>query len=96
MILAENIFKSFGEQQVLKGVTVEFDAGMTSLIIGRSGAGKTVLLKILVGLIKPSSGKVWFDELDFYDLDKVKLRELRMKIGRLVFSMPRILTMESK
>ncbi|MEO6190649.1 MAG: ATP-binding cassette domain-containing protein [Saprospiraceae bacterium] len=83
MILAENIFKNFGQQQVLKGVTVEFESGMTSLIIGRSGAGKTVLLKILVGLIKPSSGKVWFDELDFYELDKVKLRELRMKIGML-------------
>ncbi|MEP7195296.1 MAG: ATP-binding cassette domain-containing protein [Saprospiraceae bacterium] len=83
MIRAENIFKSFGDQQVLKGISAEFERGKTNLIIGQSGAGKTVLLKILVGLVTPSSGSVWFDELNFFSLDKVKMRELRMKIGML-------------
>ena len=46
MIRAQNIIKNFGEQQVLKDVTCEFERGKTNLIIGRSGAGKTVLLKI--------------------------------------------------
>ena len=50
MIKAEKIFKSFGEQEVLKDINLTFEAGKTNLIIGRSGAGKTVLLKILVGL----------------------------------------------
>ena len=48
MIRAENIHKSFGETDVLKGIDLQFDTGKTNLIIGKSGAGKTVLLKILV------------------------------------------------
>jgi phospholipid/cholesterol/gamma-HCH transport system ATP-binding protein len=83
MIRAQNIIKNFGEQQVLKDVTCEFERGKTNLIIGRSGAGKTVLLKILIGLITPTSGKVFYDDIDFYDLEKSQMRELRMKIGML-------------
>ncbi len=83
MILAKDIHKKFGEQEVLKGITAEFYRGKTNLIIGRSGAGKTVLLKILVGLVKPSFGKVLFDDIDYYSLNKVQMRELRMKIGML-------------
>ena len=49
MIRANHIFKSFGQQEVLKDISFTFEAGKTNLIIGRSGAGKTVLLKILVG-----------------------------------------------
>ena len=51
MIRAENIKKSFSEQEVLKGVSTIFEKGKTNLIIGRSGAGKTVFLKLLVGLL---------------------------------------------
>ncbi|MBK8450768.1 MAG: ATP-binding cassette domain-containing protein [Saprospiraceae bacterium] len=83
MISALNIFKNFGEQIVLNDVTCIFEPGKTNLIIGRSGAGKTVLLKILIGLVPPSSGKVWYDDVDFYALDKQQLRELRMQIGML-------------
>ena len=57
MISAEGIFKQFGDQEVLKGVDFTFESGKTNLIIGRSGAGKTVLLKILVGLFPPSHVK---------------------------------------
>ena len=83
MIRVENIFKSFGDTEVLKGISHEFEPGKTNLIIGRSGAGKTVLLKILVGLIGPTDGKVWYDDIDFYQLSKKRLREIRMDIGML-------------
>lgn len=83
MIQAENVLKTFGDQQVLKGINFTFEAGKTNLIIGRSGAGKTVLLKILVGLQVPTSGRVMYDEVNFTNLDKAGMREIRMKIGML-------------
>ncbi|MBL7828528.1 MAG: ATP-binding cassette domain-containing protein [Saprospiraceae bacterium] len=83
MIRAENALKTFGQQQVLKGISFTFESGKTNLIIGRSGAGKTVLLKILVGLQVPTSGIVWYDKVNFTGLDKKGMREIRMKIGML-------------
>ena len=83
MIRTENIFKSFDDNEVLKDINVEFRQGDTNLIIGRSGAGKTVLLKILVGLLEPTRGKVWYDDTDFFSLDKRQMRAIRMQIGML-------------
>lgn len=83
MIEARQITKTFGEQPVLKGIDFTFEEGKTNLIIGRSGAGKTVLLKILVGLQTPSSGEVWYDKENFTALGKEGMREIRMKIGML-------------
>jgi phospholipid/cholesterol/gamma-HCH transport system ATP-binding protein len=83
MIRAENIIKTFGDQQVLKGINFTFQAGQNNLIIGRSGAGKTVLLKILVGLQVPTSGTIWYDDVNFTGLDKEGMRAIRMKIGML-------------
>ncbi len=83
MIKAQNIHKSFEGNEVLKGITTEFLPGKTNLIIGRSGAGKTVLLKILVGLLTPTDGTVFYDKTDFFSLDKKQKRALRMKIGML-------------
>ncbi|HFA52108.1 MAG TPA: ATP-binding cassette domain-containing protein [Bacteroidetes bacterium] len=83
MIRAENIFKSFGDTEVLKGISMTFEPGKTNLIIGRSGAGKTVFLKILVGLFAPTSGHVWYDDIDFFTLDKKQVREIRMDVGML-------------
>ncbi|HRG69107.1 MAG: ATP-binding cassette domain-containing protein [Saprospiraceae bacterium] len=83
MIRAEHIFKNFDDQVVLNDVSCSFEQGKANLIIGRSGAGKTVLLKILIGLIKPSSGQVFYDNIDFYSLNKKQTRELRMQIGML-------------
>ncbi|MBP6827092.1 MAG: ATP-binding cassette domain-containing protein, partial [Saprospiraceae bacterium] len=83
MIQADNIVKSFRDQQVLKGITFTFKAGQNNLIIGRSGAGKTVLLKILVGLQTPTTGNVWYDDVNFSQLDKQGMRAIRMKIGML-------------
>ncbi len=83
MIRAENICKSFGDQEILRNINLTFEAGKTNLIIGRSGAGKTVLLKILVGLYPPSSGIVWYDDVNFTALDKRRVRDIRMSVGML-------------
>ncbi len=83
MIRAEKIVKTFGDQEVLKGIDFLFEAGKTNLIIGASGAGKTVLLKSLVGLLAPTSGSIWYDDLNFTALDKQGMRAIRMKIGML-------------
>jgi len=83
MIKVDGIHKSFGEHHVLKGIDFTFETGKTNLIIGKSGAGKTVLLKLLVGLLKPSDGKIWYDKVCFNDLNKKELQKLRMDVGML-------------
>jgi len=83
MIKTVNIEKSFNGKVVLQGITTTFYAGKTNLIIGRSGAGKTVLLKILVGLLPPTSGTVWYDTTDFTSLGKKEVLNIRKEIGML-------------
>jgi phospholipid/cholesterol/gamma-HCH transport system ATP-binding protein len=83
MIRAENIKKSFNDVEVLKGINTVFESGKTNLIIGRSGAGKTVLLKILVGLVQPSEGNIWYDNVNFTQLEKQQVRTIRMQVGML-------------
>ena len=83
MIRTIDIHKSFGDQQVLKGITTEFFPGKTNLIIGRSGASKTVLLKILVGLVSPTSGDIFYGDVNFSQLNKKEMRTIRMKVGML-------------
>jgi phospholipid/cholesterol/gamma-HCH transport system ATP-binding protein len=83
MIRADNIKKTFGQQEVLKGISTTFEAGKTNLIIGRSGAGKTVLLKTLVGLVVPTEGAVWYDNVNFTQLNKEQTRQIRMEVGML-------------
>lgn len=83
MIIADNIKKDFDGVEVLKGISATFLPGKTNLIIGKSGAGKTVFLKTLVGLIKPSSGKITYNGTDLFSLDKKELRSLRMEVGML-------------
>ncbi len=83
MIRIEHIYKSFGEKTVLEDITSTFHRGKTNLIIGRSGAGKTVLLKIMVGLLRPDRGRIYYDDVDFLTLGRSALRKLRMQIGML-------------
>ena len=83
MIRTEDIRKTFGENEVLKGISTIFESGKTNLIIGRSGAGKTVLLKTLIGLVQPTSGNVWYDDVNFTELDKKQVRIVRMQVGML-------------
>ena len=61
MIEIRDIKKNFGAQQVLKGISAEFEAGKWNLIIGKSGSGKTVTLKCMVGLFEPDDGDISYD-----------------------------------
>jgi phospholipid/cholesterol/gamma-HCH transport system ATP-binding protein len=83
VIAAKNIYKSFGEVEVLKDIDILFESGKCNLIIGLSGAGKTVLLKILVGLMNPTSGEVWYNDRELHTLNKKQLRSLRQEVGML-------------
>ena len=83
MIRAVDIRKSFGENEVLKGISAEFYQGKTNLLIGRSGAGKTVMLKLLVGLMTPTEGTVWYGDLNFTALSKREKKAIRQDIGML-------------
>ncbi|MEM9847606.1 MAG: ATP-binding cassette domain-containing protein, partial [Bacteroidota bacterium] len=83
MIKANNIYKSFGEVEVLKDINIVFEAGKCNLIIGLSGAGKTVLLKILVGLLTPTEGEVWYDNIRFSQLNRKQLKAIRKEVGML-------------
>lgn len=69
--------------EVLKGISTTFEKGKTNLIIGRSGAGKTVFLKILVTLLAPTEGEVWFDDINVTELNKRQLIDVRKQIGML-------------
>ncbi len=83
MIRAENISKSFGEIDVLKNVSCEFQQGKTNLIIGQSGSGKTVLMKCLVGLFEVDDGAVFYDTRNFSEMKIKKRKEIRKEIGML-------------
>lgn len=83
MIKVEDVYKSFGEENILKGISTTFDKGKTNLIIGQSGSGKTVLLKCLIGLFKPEKGKIYFEENAIQDMDDNEQRTLREEIGML-------------
>ena len=81
MIAINNIHKSFEDKEVLKGITTEFPAGQTNLIIGQSGSGKTVLMKCIVGLLEPSSGQILYDGRDFVAMNKREKALLRREMG---------------
>ena len=81
MITLENLTKSFGARTVLKGVTLEIPEGQNTVIIGGSGAGKSVTLKLIVGLLEPDVGRVLVDGADVQQLDRNQLRALRGRIG---------------
>ena len=65
MIEEKNIIKSFEGRVVLNNISAVFETGKTNLIIGRSGSGKTVMIKSIIGLIKPDSGQILYDNRDF-------------------------------
>ncbi len=81
MIEVKNIKKAFNGEEILKGITTTFPKGQTNLIIGQSGAGKTVFLKCLLGLFRPDSGKIIFDGAPYSSFDEEQQRELRQQIG---------------
>jgi phospholipid/cholesterol/gamma-HCH transport system ATP-binding protein len=83
MIELLDIRKKFGGQEVLKGISAQFQPGQTSLIIGTSGSGKTVTLKCMVGLIEVDSGAIMYDGKNFSAMSNEERIEIRKDIGML-------------
>ena len=83
MIEIKDIHKSFGDNEVLKGISGKFEAGVTNLIIGGSGSGKTTLLKCMIGLHQPEQGSVAYDGREFTQLNFEERIEIRKEIGML-------------
>lgn len=81
MITISNVYKQFGDNVVLKDINTEFVDGKVNLIIGRSGSGKTVLLKCIIGLLEPTSGKVFFDDRDFHAFHSKVQKSFKMEMG---------------
>jgi phospholipid/cholesterol/gamma-HCH transport system ATP-binding protein len=81
MILFENITKSFGKREILKGVNLEIEKGKTTVIFGVSGGGKSTIIKHLVGLLKPDSGTITIDGIRIDNADEETLRDIRKKVG---------------
>jgi len=83
MVEVKNIIKSFDGRVVLNDISAVFEDGKTNLIIGRSGSGKTVLVKNIIGLIKPDSGEILYDGRDLMKMNKHELNVLRREMGML-------------
>ena len=81
MIEIKEVFKSFGEHKVLDNVSLTINTGETKVIIGRSGCGKSVLLKHIVGILKPDKGNVFIDSRDITQLNDREMKPILMKIG---------------
>ena len=83
MIEVKNITKSFDGRTVLHDISTVFEDGKTNLIIGRSGSGKTVLIKNIIGLIKPDQGEILYDGRNLLTMNKHDLNMLRREMGML-------------
>jgi phospholipid/cholesterol/gamma-HCH transport system ATP-binding protein len=80
-VAIENLCKAFGPQKVLNGVSLQVASGETLAVLGRSGTGKSVLLKLLIGLQSPDSGTIHIHGSDIASLDAKQLNDLRKRIG---------------
>lgn len=83
MIEAIDIWKSFGDKEVLRGVSAKMYPGKTNLIIGASGSGKTVFMKCMIGLITPDQGQVLYEGKDLHDMSDDDLKDIRRNVGML-------------
>jgi len=83
MISIKDVWKSFDDNHVLRGVNLDVRRGDTMVIMGRSGCGKSVLLKLIVGLMKPDSGEVWVDSKEITKMKEKNINEVRKNIGML-------------
>ena len=81
MIRAEGVCKSFDKKQVLFDIDAVFEPGKVNMIIGKSGSGKTVLLKSLIGLHTIDAGKIFYDDRDITVMDSKQLKEIRKELG---------------
>ncbi|HOV91185.1 MAG TPA: ABC transporter ATP-binding protein [Syntrophorhabdaceae bacterium] len=83
VIKINNLHKAFGTQKVLDGIDLDIKQGEITVIIGKSGGGKSVLMKHLIGLLKPDEGEIWIDDRDITKLKEKDLNEVRKKFGML-------------
>lgn len=83
MIRIENLHKAFGNQQVLRGVHLEIPDKAIFAVVGGSGAGKSCLLKHVIGLLRPDAGRVWVDDVDVTGLGRRALNRVRNRFGML-------------
>lgn len=83
MIQVQHISKSFKETQVLSDISIDFLPGKINFIIGRSGQGKSVLLKCMVGLLEPDAGSILYDGVNFINMDEDQHKAIRQEVGML-------------
>ncbi len=83
MIRVENVSKAFPDRVVLRNISARFENGMTNLIIGQSGSGKTVLMKSIVGLHEVDEGNIFYGDIHFNSLNFKEKKSLRQKVGML-------------
>lgn len=81
VIQIKNVFKSFGENNVLKDFSFDLRKGENAVVLGKSGSGKSVLIKCIIGLMKPDSGTINVLGENIPELDVAKLDKIRMKVG---------------
>ncbi len=81
IVQLKDVYKSFGHQRVLRGVSVDFATGHTTVVLGSSGCGKSVMLKHIIGLLRPDSGEVWFDGQRIDELRESLLGDVRRQVG---------------
>jgi phospholipid/cholesterol/gamma-HCH transport system ATP-binding protein len=83
MIQVNDLRKSFGDEEVLKGITATFEKGKTNMIIGASGSGKSVFLKNMLGLFEPDAGEIIYDGEPLHEMEIERKSELRKEMGML-------------
>ena len=81
MILVKEVHKKFGKQQVLDGISFEVERGSVTTVMGRSGSGKSVLLRHLIGLERPDSGEIFIDGKNIVGMKPVELNQIRRRCG---------------
>jgi phospholipid/cholesterol/gamma-HCH transport system ATP-binding protein len=81
MISVRGLVKNIGEQEILRGVDLDVAHGETLAIIGRSGGGKSVLLKHLIGLMRPTAGEIWIEGQNIIAMNERQLASIRQKVG---------------
>src|SRR5437764_168457 len=86
----ENVYKSFGPKKILEDFSFTVETGEIMFVLGKSGMGKSVTLKTIIGLLKPDSGKVFVDSMPIHKLDENGLADVRKRCG-MVFQHPALL-----
>lgn len=81
MIAVRGLIKTIGRQEILRGVDLDVPVGSTLAIIGRSGGGKTILLKHLIGLLQPNAGEIWIEGQNIIGMSERELANIRQKVG---------------